>query len=343
MANADNHETTNPDRKVERISSGALSSVEMLAIALSAIWVIAVGAIMLLLPSGANDSGLGSLRFVVTIVAIFLPIAVVWVGILSMRSARILREEAARLQASIDAMRLSYVAQQQSSAVTNIPSVVEKLDQIVSAQRQTETTIATFATSRPSTGSAPGIPNQAPAKKRIQTPDPQPTLALGTSSEDDAPPLSTPDFIRAVNFPENAEDKEGFAALRRALRHREAARLIQSAQDVLTLLSQDGIYMDDLRPDRAGADVWRLFAKGDRGRSVSVLGGIRDRSCLALTAGRMRQDPIFRDASHHFLRQFDKTFSRFEEEASDGEILEFTDTRTARAFMLLGRVSGTFD
>ena len=146
-----------------------------------------------------------------------------------------------------------------------------------------------------------------------------------------------------MNFPETAEDEEGFSALRRALKNRASAQLVTAAQDILTLLSQEGIYMDDLRPDRARPEIWRQFGQGARGRPVAALGGIRDRSSLALAAGRMKQDPIFRDAAHHFLRRFDKSFSEFSEHASDGEINALADTRTARAFMLLGRVAGTFD
>ena len=80
-----------------------------------------------------------------------------------------------------------------------------------------------------------------------------------------------------------------------------------------------------------------------RGRPVAALGGVRDRSSLALSAARMRNDTIFRDAAHHFLRLFDRMFTQFAETASDAEISELSDTRTARAFMLLGRVAGTFD
>ncbi len=101
--------------------------------------------------------------------------------------------------------------------------------------------------------------------------------------------------------------------------------------------------MDDLNPDRARPEFWRKFAKGERGRAIAPLGGIRDRSSLALTAGRMRHDPIFRDAVHHFLRRFDQVFSGFEETATDEDIARLANTRTARAFMLLGRVTGTFD
>jgi hypothetical protein len=33
----------------------------------------------------------------------------------------------------------------------------------------------------------------------------------------------------------------------------------------------------------------------------------------------------------------------FEKHASDADLAELADTRTARAFMLFGRVTGTFD
>jgi hypothetical protein len=75
---------------------------------------------------------------------------------------------------------------------------------------------------------------------------------------------------------------------------------------------------------------------------VAALGGIRDRSSLALTAGRMKQDPIFRDAAHHFLRRFDRMLVEFEQTATDTDISQLASTRTARAFMLVGRVAGIF-
>jgi hypothetical protein len=137
--------------------------------------------------------------------------------------------------------------------------------------------------------------------------------------------------------------KQQYEALRRALDDRAMAKLVRAAQDVLTLLAEDGIYMDDLKPDRARPELWRRFAGGERGKGISALGGVRDRSSLALTAGRMRQDTIFRDAAHHFLRQFDRTLQEFEKNCTDHELAELAETRTARAFMLLGRVTGIFD
>jgi hypothetical protein len=101
--------------------------------------------------------------------------------------------------------------------------------------------------------------------------------------------------------------------------------------------------MDDLRPDPISAEMWRRFASGERGKAMDRLGGVRDRSSLALTAGRMREDTIFRDAVHHFLRRFDEMLVAFEEQAADTDLLELAETRTSRAFMLLARTTGTFD
>tara|TARA_B110000908_G_scaffold17228_1_gene19388 strand:- start:2597 stop:3616 length:1020 start_codon:yes stop_codon:yes gene_type:complete len=323
----------------DRPSHGGISAIEIVAIILSVIWLIGAAIFFLTLPADSNPTAdSGGLLFLMTMLAIFMPVAMIWVGATAARASRVMREESQRLQAAIDAIRQAYIAQSQGRDLGNEPSVARKLDEIAAAARKTESTLATFSTRR---DAAQEEKRAAPAAAVVA--DDQPALALGTTVEDITPPLPNEDFIRAMNFPETAEDELGFAALRRALKDREASKLVQAAQDVLTLLSQDGIYMDDLRPDRARPEIWRQFAVGARGRSVAALGGVRDRSSLALTSGRMKQDPIFRDAAHHFLRHFDKVFAEFEPRATDSEISALSDTRTARAFMLLGRVAGTFD
>lgn len=317
----------------------AVTGIEITAVVLSAIWLVAVTAFLVLSPPAQQEGSAGG-RFLMTVLTVFMPVAVIWVGATAARASRVMREESRRLQAAIDALRQAQIAQAQRGAIGPEPAVARKLDEIAETAKKTETALATFHTTRLDRNR----PAMKPAPEPVAEPaESQGALPLGTRAEDMAPPLSTRDFIRALNFPETAEDTDGFAALRRALKDRRAALLIRAAQDVLTLLSQDGIYMDDLRPDMARPEIWRRFAKGTRGREVAALGGIRDRSSLALSAARMKQDPIFRDAAHHFLRRFDQVFAEFEATASDEEITALADTRTARAFMLLGRVAGTFD
>ncbi len=328
--------TFGPDKAgVTQSADRGLSAIEIAGVLLTLLWLIGVGVFFFLLPSDESAS-FDSLRFVFTLIAIFMPIAVIWMAVIAARNARTFREETDRLRQSIDAMRQSFLAEREAKTKSLAPNVEEKLSAIAQSAQKTETVLATFTSSRA------GGKVQVPLPRSVPQDD-QPSLALGTTAEELQPPLENNDLIRALNFPESQDDTEGFAALRAALADRQARQLVQASQDVLTLLSQDGIYMDDMRPDRARPEVWRRFANGERGRTVAALGGIRDRSCLALTAARMREDAIFRDTAHHFLRRFDKTLIEFEAGATDEEIVALSETRSARAFMLLGRVSGAFD
>lgn len=315
---------------------------ELVALFLSVVWLGAMAVFFLVIETGDVATRMDPLRFVLTLLVVFMPVALIWVGATAARSARVMREESRRLEAAIDALRHAYVTHAQSAAIAARPSKVEaKLDEIARAQREAESAIATFTTKREPPHRRPAAPPPPPAPEAEA--GGQPSLALGTPAEELDEPVSVADFIASLNFPETEDDAEGFRALRRGLKDHRLAQLIRASQDVLTLLSQDGIYMDDLRPDRARPEIWRSFAQGARGRAVAALGGVRDRTSLALSASRMRQDTVFRDAVHHFLRLFDKTFAEFEKTASDADIVALADTRTARAFMLLGRVTGTFD
>lgn len=316
-------------------SEPTLTAGEIIGLVLSLMWLVAAAAFLLFFKTDTNGS---VLQFVLTLLAIFLPVAMIWIASAASRSARIMREEARRLHAAIDGMREVVLADRRERAAGGVKPEVEKtIKEIAVSAKQTETALATFTSNRAST------PRVVPRPAADAPAQDQPRLALGTRAEDVTLPLQIEDMIRALNFPDSAEDKAGFAALRRALQHRPVAQLIQASQDLLTLLSQDGIYMDDLKPDLARPEFWRRFAHGERGPEMAPLGGVRDRSSLALAAGRMREDAIFRDAAHHFLRRFDQLLFKQEPDMTDEELIAFAETRTARAFMLLGRVTGAFD
>ena len=325
------------------------------ALALSAVWVLGIGAALMLGPAPGLPAPFG---WIAATALVVLPLGFIWLAALAVRAVRVVRGEARRLEAAIDALRA--VAAQGAPKGSGLRAPVEaKLEELARAQRQTEAAIARLTQSHSSAstpGTSPGpTPGPALARRaaapatsatvgRAARDGAQQSLALDAPDADEAPePLSNDLFLKALNFPEDESDTAGFRALRAALKHRGAADLVRSAQDMLTLLAEDGIYMDDLAPDLARPEIWRQFAHGERGRAIASLGGVRDRSCLALTAGRMRQDPVFRDTAHHFLRKFDRAFAAFEPEASDADIVALAETRTARAFMLLGRVAGTFD
>lgn len=327
------------------------SRIWVLAIVVSACWLVGAGVFLFGGPLNGPATSPEPQDIVVKLLGLILPVMVFWLAASVARSWEATQSETVRLAAAVTALRHSFLTEQQarttaSKTGTDDPmteDLANRLERIESllAQLTTEEFLQAFSNAQPAAVAPP-----VPAVPQVATPDEgdgQTTLALGTPAEDLAPLLSTADYISALNFPDDPDDKAGFAALRRALRHRGPSRLIRASQDILTLLSQDGVYMDDLRPELARPELWRRFARGERGPSVSGLAGIRDRSSLALAAGRMREDTIFRDSAHHFLRLFDKQFSLLEPTASDAEIVALSETRTARAFMLLGRVTGTFN
>lgn len=317
-------EAPEPDKPSRRPSG------EGLAFVLSLVWLgLLVAAFRAL---GLQDRQIAdTLGLVVVALAVFLPIALIWLAVLVLRAARQMRDESARLHDAVEAMRRGWLREAQAAGHSLKPTVEAKLDEIAEAQKKAESQIALFTSrrevARPPTPEAPDAA--------------QPALALGNAPAGPGP-LPPADFIRALHFPESDTDEAGFAALRRALADHGTAELVRAAQTVLTVLAEEGIYMDDLRPDRARPEVWRAFALGARGPQIAPLGGVRDRSCLALTAARMRADPAFREAAHRFLRTFDRRFVVFESAASDGDIARLAETRSARAFMLLGRVAGLF-
>ena len=151
------------------------------------------------------------------------------------------------------------------------------------------------------------------------------------------------DIIRAANFPNNDSDFETVNAIKQALKNRKMAQLLQAAEDILNLLAQDGIYMDDLHVAPLSPAQWRAFAQGKRGAEVASVGAIHDQAALAKTRARSRKDQVYRDTALHFQRRFDVILGDFARNASDAEILSLANTRTGRAFMLMARVSGTFD
>ncbi|HHY01612.1 MAG TPA: hypothetical protein GX686_01915, partial [Paracoccus sp.] len=121
----------------------------------------------------------------------------------------------------------------------------------------------------------------------------------------------------------------------------EAARTIRAAQDVVTLLAKHGVYADDLDRAALSAALWRRFLDGERGPALAQLAS-GDETSAEIAAGLIRSDEVFRDAAHHFLRQYDRTLARIAPELSDEALALLSDTRSGRGFALLAQVTGMF-
>jgi hypothetical protein len=119
--------------------------------------------------------------------------------------------------------------------------------------------------------------------------------------------------------------------------------MLQAAEDVLTLLSQEGLYMDDLAPEPVDPAAWRGFFAGRRGPEMVGLGEVGDPAAVETARALMKSDPIFRDTALFFQRRFGVALDEIAAAVDDAELIRLADTRSGRAFRLMARASGAFD
>lgn len=296
-------------------------------------WLLLVGLFWLLVPGGAD--GTGGVARLAAIAGVLLPLALIWLAVGLARSIAALRAEADELRGHLTQLR-EYAATRGAPPATG--------DTRHRAERDPE--------AAPSTSAAQPSPAAPPARQQpaARTATPAGTRATPADQRQAAMRFDSPEpvnippetLIRALNFPDCADDTATIAAMREALKDHENSRVLRAAHDVVTLLADQQVYMDDLRPDPAGPDVWRRFAEGARGSAVAALGGIHDEAAVEVASALLRGDEIFRDAAHHFLRHFDILLTRLLPQLDDAEIEVLAESRSARAFMLVGRVAGIF-
>lgn len=313
----------------------------IVATILSVVWVI------LLAGYGAGYFGLlgdiaeprdaAFLEIIFFLIVLVLPLAFVWLGSALIRRSFQIQDEARRLEREVRELRTGGTTQSQNGVSqprikdSRVETLQQRVTDLTNQIKQMETTITSV--------------RQMQAAMQTQTSTTtqshEPAAAIRASEPIDQT-MDWTDLLRALNFPRDEKDAEGFRALRLAKRDEGTGQLLRAAEDVLNLLAQEGIYMDDLRPEIAPAHDWRMFAEGTRGSDVDTVGGILAPEAMERIEARKETDQIFRDTSLHFLRRFDIMLKNFTEGASDAQIQLLADTRTGRAFMLLGRSAGMF-
>ncbi|MDO5657795.1 MAG: hypothetical protein Q4G36_05680 [Paracoccus sp. (in: a-proteobacteria)] len=272
----------------------------------------------------ASDGGSGGAARWVSVIAALMPLALIWLAVGLARAVDALQAEADLLRAMLEQIH-------RETGPRPLPG-----GEAVGRATPAAETRPDAPTARP----APPRPAAQPARPAPPAPEArQQSLSFDDPKPADLAPMT---LILALNFPDGPDDDQGIAALREALRHPDHARLLRSAQDVVSLLAARDLYMDELRPAPADPAAWLRFAEGQRGQAVAAVGAIRDADAVERAVEVMRGDEIFRDAVHHFLRLFDRSMTRLLPQLSDEAIGWLAETRSARAFMLMGRAAGLF-
>lgn len=305
----------------------------LIGLAASAAWLLLAGLFAALSPEG--DAGQGG-GWLIWTAGFLMPLALIWLAVWSARSLSLLRQEAEDLRALLAQMQEGGAPAHQApphGAPAHAARMVDPRPAASGAQDQPAA--VSGAARMPARRLPPSASRPAAAQDGRQA-----SLQLDSPAMAE---LTAPELYFALNFPDGPEDREAIRCLRLALSDPGMARLIRAAQDVVTLLAGRDVYMDDLLATPTDIAAWRGFGEGQRGATVAGVGAIRDAMAIEVTADYLRADEIFRDTAHHFMRQFDVTMTRLIPALEDDQIAMLADTRSARAFMLLGRVAGIFD
>ena len=274
-----------------------------------------------------------------------LPLLLIWGSFAIMGTIATERRKADRLE---EGMEILFAEMQEVKAALASPPTSTAPPEVIALPDQTalagltskiaELSALVEAQSSQTEQDTPAPAPKQPARRKPAPETTQPLLPMDAPGDSDI--LTRDELVAALNFPQDERDKAGFAILKKARNSREVAQILQAAEDILTLLAQRGVYMDDFTYSSVPVKQWRSFARGTRGKDVAQMAAILDEEAENKTRETVRTDPVFRDTSLHFQRRFDVTLAEFCEGATDAELAAFANTRTARAFVLLSKVSG---
>ena len=226
-------------------------------------------------------------------------------------------------------------------SLPSMPSLPDPSPQIKALDRQIADLTKRVATlsPRPTSASATepeaAVAPPAPVSQAVQE------LPLEPAPKPKAEPLSEEELVLALDFPRDARDQRGFAILERATQFRPLAELLQAAEDVMNLMSQHGVYMDDLSADALPANALRGFFSGRRDTLDPYLDPDRDAVAHDKVRAQMSDDLIYRDSVLHFMRRFEMALGGFHASVTDETLEALMETRTGRAFVLLARANGS--
>jgi hypothetical protein len=299
-------------------------------------WVVAVAGVVSIAAFSPMDSlWRGLPGMVLAAVALVLTVIVYRGG---MRFAQSLTTQTALLQSRFDALT------QGTPPIPEVaPDPVPKQRRSGAKQPKGSATVLEMFSVPPDLGADPA-PEAKPMAEGATIPSTEAPIAVDVPTVPEVRaspdvPVSIADLVRAMNFPVNAEDEDGFQALRLALADPRTAPLIQSALAVLTVLWQDGLDRPDWRMVPSDTSLWRQIAAGTGVQQTDVT---LDPASLAQTAQRLQVDPAFRAASGRLLDSFHSTMSAVGKTASDHDLGQIGDTRTAWAFLMCASAAGAF-
>ncbi len=299
--------------------------VTSLAIILSALW---AGFAIIVLLDRQTVIGLNvdadTLRNAVTLIG---PILLIWLAAAYFGSSRNTRDHIWALHSELNSLResLQPEAQREEDAFQEeslYPHAESEEHAELESPAETESSTESYE---------PDTPLASDAESEAQPEAAEPEYAVRISL-----PLDT--LIRALSFADHEDDTEGFEAVDRAMDDEATAKLLEASQDVLHRLSALDIFVDNLTLDIAQPDVWRFHAANANKSEIATLGAVAETDVLGLVANLVEQDEQFSECAQNLVDQVNDQMMGIIGDADADQVAAFANSRTIRAFILLGNI-----
>ena len=132
----DRYFKTNPLESCEKRKGNSMSPPELILIVLTASWIIASA--YLLMSETLNGDG----TFIIQLVVVFMPLALLSLCFIIMRASRVMQEETQMLQTAVNALRKAYTNQIKLQEYSDSSSAIEgKLEELSKAQNKIQNTL----------------------------------------------------------------------------------------------------------------------------------------------------------------------------------------------------------
>ena len=149
-------------------------------------------------------------------------------------------------------------------------------------------------------------------------------------------------LLKALNFPNDVNDEIGFKALKLAKKHKKTKELLLSAEDVMTLFSKKGVYLDDHKFSPLNNKNWVEFLSDENINQKKLLVCLGHEKLIEILNKEDINDTIFRDTMLTFLRRFDQFIRHRYLSAHEDQLSQLAFTRSGKAFILIGKLYKIF-
>ncbi len=145
-------------------------------------------------------------------------------------------------------------------------------------------------------------------------------------------------LIRAFNLPNDENDNEGYDAIEAAIKIDSIGTLLHNSHDILYTLADYDLIMDEMEIDLGLISTWRKFAADSAEGTVSSLGGTGTFVEIDKVSSIVAEKSDFEEIANSFNSQMVEFISLAIPQLKDDEIRDLAQTRTFRAFLLLGQI-----